>query len=335
MDASPAPEPARPLFARRTIAFAIDWSLATFAGDRLAEHLPFAAPRSLAMLLAALGVFAWWFALEYRFGTTPGKRLMGLVVVTDDGGRVPARALLVRALVLTGCLGWDVGVWLSHVTGGRVPEAFLNVRAGLAGGYLVHAALASSRPAGRALHDLWSGTRIVPRGVVAGPVLPPWPSVRAGMVLLASGAVLAVLVGLWGAQGPELARLVHPAGLSRSTDRELERLIHERAGLRSRVHSRGDLRWRTGEPTLRVASIDVQLPWSAFAQGKANAALQAVLDTVSLDPGQWDRFHAVVRAQRTVFIATWTQKREFYAAYDSATHRWRKTPPDHGAGDDE
>lgn len=335
MDASPAPEPARPLLARRAIAFAIDWSLASFAGDRLAEHLPFAAPRSLAMLLAALGVFAWWFVLESRSGTTPGKRVMGLAAVADEGGRAPARAWFVRALVLTACFGWDVSAWLGHVTDGRVPAAFLYVREGLACGYLAHAAFASSRPGGRALHDVWSGTRIVPRGVVAGPASPPWPSVRAGTVLLAGGVALAVLFGLWGEQGPDLARLVHPAKSSQRTDRAVERVIRERTGLRSRVHTSGDVHWRTGEPALRVASIDVQLPWSAFAQGKANAVLEAALDTVSLDPRHWDRFHAVVHAQRTVVLVTWSQKREYYAAYDSAAHRWRKTPPDHGVDDEE
>lgn len=335
MDASPAPQSARSLLLRRAVAFAIDWQVASFAGERLAAHLPFATPRSVALLVAALGVFAWWFVLEVRFGTTPGKRLAGLVVAAADGGRAAPRALLVRALVLAACFGWDVSVWFGHVTGGRVPAALLYLREGLACSYLLHALLAISRPGGRALHDLWSGTQVVRRGAVPGPVPPPWPAARASAALWATGVVVALVAGLWGPHGPDLARFVPPAGDSRSVDRDFERLIRERTGLRSRVRTGGDVHWRTGAPTLRVARLDVELPWSAFADGRADSVHRAALEQLRVDPGRWDRIHSVVRAQRTVLLITWRQKREFYAAFDEAARRWREAPPDHGMDEDD
>jgi uncharacterized RDD family membrane protein YckC len=65
------------------------------------------------VFLALLAVaFVYHFAFEWRDGRTPGKRLLGLRVVSDDGGPVDDRASFLRnALRLVDGLGyWTVAV---------------------------------------------------------------------------------------------------------------------------------------------------------------------------------------------------------------------------------
>jgi len=69
-------------------------------------------PLALAWSILVLGI------LESRTGSTPGKRLLGLTVVTETGLRVPLRACVVRRLsLLAGPFAWLD--WLPQLWGER------------------------------------------------------------------------------------------------------------------------------------------------------------------------------------------------------------------------
>ena len=71
-----------------------------------------AVPLALAWSILVLGI------LESRTGSTPGKRLLGLTVVTETGLRVPLRACAVRRLsLLAGPFAWLD--WLPQLWGER------------------------------------------------------------------------------------------------------------------------------------------------------------------------------------------------------------------------
>jgi uncharacterized RDD family membrane protein YckC len=78
-------------------------------------------PLALAWSILVLGF------LESRTGSTPGKRLLGLTVVTETGLRAPLRACIVRRLsLLAGPLAWLD--WLPQLWGDR--QRFLDRVAG-------------------------------------------------------------------------------------------------------------------------------------------------------------------------------------------------------------
>ena len=333
----PVPRPASPgsLLLPRGFAFLLDAGAATFFAARLAEHLPFGAPTALTLMVEALGLIGWWFLLERRWGTTPGKRLAGLEVVAEHGGRAAPRGLLVRAMALAVLVGADPLRWLDALTGGRVPFALGMLHPGLAAAYVVHALVANSRPGGRTLHDAWSGTRVARRGESVPTASLAWPPPRLATVLLTLGAAGALAFGVWSKEGPDFGRLWPARAAPPSVDREFERLIREEAGVRCRVSTKGTVRFRAGEPTLRVSRMDVSLPWSAFESDKADSAALVVLDRMRADPQRWDRIHVVLHARRTILFMTWNHRWQWYGAFDAIAGRWREAPPDHGAEDED
>jgi uncharacterized RDD family membrane protein YckC len=112
--------PASAPLPRRTAAFLLDQAVVTalVVGPALVAGVAPAAVvspgRTRALLfLAAMGVaFGYHFLLEWRAGRTPGKRLLGLRVVADDGSPLGVRGSFVRnALRLVDGLGyWSVAV---------------------------------------------------------------------------------------------------------------------------------------------------------------------------------------------------------------------------------
>jgi uncharacterized RDD family membrane protein YckC len=74
--------------------------------------------RSVFVLLMGIA-FVYHFALELLTGTTPGKRLLGLRVVSDDGDSLDAsEAFLRNALRLVDGLGyWSVAVAVILIRG--------------------------------------------------------------------------------------------------------------------------------------------------------------------------------------------------------------------------
>jgi uncharacterized RDD family membrane protein YckC len=80
--------------------------------------LPGATRRNLFVLLMGIA-FVYHFVLELRTGTTLGKRLFGLRVVSDDGGSLGASGSFLRnALRLVDGLGyWSVAVAIILIRG--------------------------------------------------------------------------------------------------------------------------------------------------------------------------------------------------------------------------
>jgi len=79
---------------------------------------PGATRRNLFVLLMGIA-FVYHFVLELRTGTTLGKRLFGLRVVSDDGGSLGASGSFLRnALRLVDGLGyWSVAVAIILIRG--------------------------------------------------------------------------------------------------------------------------------------------------------------------------------------------------------------------------
>jgi uncharacterized RDD family membrane protein YckC len=114
--------------------------------------------------LAALAFVAYFALLEGLFWTTPGKLLMGLRVVTVDGGPPPWRAVAIRNVL-------------------RIVDALPFLY--LVGGISVLVTKNHQR-----VGDRWAGTLVVPASQSAGRI-PRW-SLKVGVV---SAAVLAVAAG--------------------------------------------------------------------------------------------------------------------------------------------
>ena len=112
---------------RRTPAFLCDQAivLAVGVGPLVGAGVPPAelvSPGALrrAVFVLLMGIaFVYHFLFELRSGTTPGKRLFGLCVVTDDGEPLGVSASFLRnALRLIDGLGyWSVAVAVILVRG--------------------------------------------------------------------------------------------------------------------------------------------------------------------------------------------------------------------------
>ncbi len=90
---------------RRFGAIAVDWGLCMLIAYGL-----FARGDSQAMGNWALGLFLVLHVLTVgTIGSTPGKRLLGLRVVSEDGGRLGFVRVLVRSVLL--CLGLPALIW--------------------------------------------------------------------------------------------------------------------------------------------------------------------------------------------------------------------------------
>jgi len=100
----PDDEPEPSGFGRRALAWGIDvtlmWVLIVFT-CLVAVMLP-AAPGALVGLYAVVGVVPTYLTYFHgsESGQTPGKRLLGIAVRPDEGGRLGYRRALKRALTL-------------------------------------------------------------------------------------------------------------------------------------------------------------------------------------------------------------------------------------------
>lgn len=124
---------------------------------------------------AIVAIPALYAALEFRFGSTPGKAMLGIRVTDDDGGRVRFPKVLRREL-LKWCapMGYfsalELG-WVAHLRNLEfVTSTLLFAAYGLASMNVLAIWLSTYR---QAIHDLLSDTLVlrIPRP----PQVPPCP----------------------------------------------------------------------------------------------------------------------------------------------------------------
>ena len=82
------------------------------SGDRAAPHLYRLAAELLDLLIFALGIAPWliWMWFTARDGQSPGKRLLGMYVIAEDGQPISPKRMWIRELaikrLLFGLLGY-------------------------------------------------------------------------------------------------------------------------------------------------------------------------------------------------------------------------------------
>ncbi|UJH70367.1 RDD family protein [Ornithinimicrobium sp. INDO-MA30-4] len=153
---------------RRLVATGIDNSLiflplGASAAVNLVRHRAdgraLEAPGSVARIVVPLALtipFALGLGFAESCGGTPGKRMMGLEVVGEDGSPVSVRQHLVRACLKT-ALPWELGhqsVW--EFTAGRSGRGAL--LSGAAHVIVIAQAIAAASGAGRTPADRIAGT---------------------------------------------------------------------------------------------------------------------------------------------------------------------------------
>lgn len=316
---------------RRGIAFAVDYALADTMGELLANAVMAPVHPALIPSLGYGVVFVYWAASEALFGTTFGKRILGLRVVGPAGRRASLGAALARAAVIAVMLGGDLFELASGIAGSRIPEAFSFLSIGLALGYLAHAlALAARRRPAPLLHDLLTSTRVVrDPGEVAG--------VEGGAHLAAAreagwwvtiGIAAAIAVGLWTGSGFDGKRLVEPEHRNAPFERAIERLIVREVGIRSTVRSVRETRRLGAAPELVVGAITITLPWGAYQDHVLETA-EVVTRGINLDPRLFDRVEIVIRSGLAGSLQLNVTKQWTYVA-DSARTRFRPVTVEEG-----
>lgn len=99
----PRPEPGMEgdVLVERALAFAID-AVGFTIGVGVIANLLYLLSEPVGILVNLLGVplfFAYFVYLEAEYGQTVGKKVTGVVVVTDDGAPIDYRASTIRALL--------------------------------------------------------------------------------------------------------------------------------------------------------------------------------------------------------------------------------------------
>jgi uncharacterized RDD family membrane protein YckC len=299
----------------------VDYALADTMGELLANAVMAPVHPALVPSLGYGVVFVYWAASEALFGTTFGKRIMGLRVVGPAGRRVSLGAALARAAVIAVMLGGDPFELASGIAGPRIPQAFTFVSIGLALGYLAHAlALAARRRSAPLLHDLLTGTRVVrDPSEAAGTEAAARPAVaREAGLFVAVGIAASVGVGLWTGSGFDWKRLVEPELRNAPFERAVEQLIVREVGIRSTVRSVREKRRLGGAPELVVGAITITLPWGAYQDHVLETA-EVVTRNVNLDPRLFDRVEIVIRSGLAGALQLNVTKQWTYVADSSKT----------------
>jgi len=88
----------------RSVAFAIDFAIRGIILGLLATTFAYLGGSSIGLVLLALFLLEWFYPVLFEVfwhGRTPGKRLLGLVVVRDDGLPIDWGASVLRNLLRT------------------------------------------------------------------------------------------------------------------------------------------------------------------------------------------------------------------------------------------
>jgi uncharacterized RDD family membrane protein YckC len=328
----PAPEGRRAStwgpWIRRGLAFLLDISAITSVTDMMDNSItrPIA-PGVLSLVHGAL-VFVYWAASE---ALTPGKTtlfkwLFRLRVVSGDGTRPRVAQILSRAAVIAVLFGLNWTDVIALLAGGRAPAALAPLGAGVMMAFVAHTVVVSLlNRESPLLPDLLSGTRVVARGVL--PAALPDRVERLGprlaIALTAFATACALVVGMWGAHGPELRRLWTAPADQGDLARLLERQVAKQLNLRSSATITGETHWATGKPKVRIVVIALSLPWSAASDENVRRCAGVVLDTLRVDPRVWNRFELHVRSKQQGLLqlskdAKWT------FGFDSTANKWRE-----------
>jgi uncharacterized RDD family membrane protein YckC len=133
----------------RAVAFMIDvvfftliiltvWAIAGGVNQAAEEHISITDPNTAATLLINLASLVYFGGLESAWGSTVGKRLVGLRVAMLDGSPLTGRAVLLRTL-------------------GRFIDMLLLTP-------IVGAIMVWSSPTNQRLGDRWGGTIVIRAG---------------------------------------------------------------------------------------------------------------------------------------------------------------------------